>query len=89
MLSSIKSVRKIFEDISFSIRQKKTISDKKGLLDTQDSFEQRNERFASNAERAIQTKFESGALSLSRLIADWDALLFARTRQFFFSVTLL
>jgi hypothetical protein len=74
MLSSIKSVRKTFEDISFSIRQKKTISDKKGLLDTQNSFEQRNERFASNAERAIQTKFESGALSVSRLIADWDAL---------------
>jgi len=84
MLSSIKSVRKIFEDISFSIRQKKTISDKKGLLDTQNSFEQRNERFASNAERTIQTKFESGALSLSRLIADWDALTLRQNSSVFF-----
>jgi hypothetical protein len=84
MLSSIKSVRKTFEDISFSIRQKKTISDKKGLLDTQNSFEQRNERFASNAERAIQTKFESGALSLSRLIADWDAFTLRQNSSVFF-----
>jgi hypothetical protein len=84
MLSSIKSVRKIFEDISFSIRQKKTISDKKGLLDTQNSFEQRNERFASNAERTIQTKFESGALSLSRLIADWDAFTLRQNSSVFF-----
>ena len=41
-------------------------------------------KFASNAERTIQTKFESGALSLSRLIADWDAFTLRQNSSVFF-----